>query len=52
MLDAVLKLLYDAQNSPEQVIAAGFDAVLIERVQALIRRSAFKRKQMAKALPI
>ena len=52
VLDAVLKLLYDAHNSSEQVVAAGFDAALVERVQALIRRSAFKRRQMAEALPI
>lgn len=52
VLDAVLKLLHDAHKSPEQAIAAGFDSAVVERVQTLMKRSAFKRKQMAPALPI
>ena len=52
VLDSVLKLLYDEQKSPEQAVAAGFDAALVERVRNLIKRSAFKRKQMAQSLPI
>lgn len=52
VLDSVLKLLYDEQKSPEQAVAAGFDAALVERVQNLIKRSAFKRNQMAQSLPI
>ena len=52
ILDSVLKLLYDEQLTTEQAIAAGFEASVIERVQNLIKRSAFKRKQMAPALTI
>lgn len=52
VLDEVLKLLYDEKKSVAEAVAFGFDAELVERVQNLIKRSAFKRKQMAEALPI
>ncbi len=52
VLDEVLKLLYDEQKSVAEAVAAGFDAALVERVEKLIRRSEFKRKQMAPALAI
>lgn len=52
VLDAVLKLLYDEHKSVDEVVAAGFDAALVERVEKLIRRSEFKRKQMATALSV
>lgn len=52
VLDKVLKLLYDEHKSAAEAVAAGFDAALVERVAALIRRSEFKRKQMATALAV
>jgi NAD+ synthase (glutamine-hydrolysing) len=52
VLDKVLKLLYDEQKSVTEVVAYGFDLALVERVDGLIKRSAFKRKQMAEALSI
>lgn len=51
-LDAVLKLLYDEKMSVDEAVAAGFERTLVERVEQLVKRSAFKRMQMAKALPI
>ena len=52
VLDAVLKLLYDEHKSVEDIIASGFDEPLVRRVNDLIKRSAFKRKQMAEAILI
>jgi NH3-dependent NAD+ synthetase len=51
-LDAVLKELYDAHKSLNDVVAKGFDKATVERVDNLIKRSAFKRKQMAPKLEI
>ncbi len=52
VLDEVLKLLYDEQKSVAEAVAAGFNTALVERVEKLIRRSEFKRKQMATALAV
>ena len=52
VLDAVLKLLHDEHKSAAEAIAAGFDKSLVQKVDALIKRSAFKRKQMAPALSV
>jgi len=52
VLDEVLKLLYDEKKSAAEAVAVGLDKELVERVAALIRRSEFKRKQMAPALAI
>ena len=52
VLDKVLKQLYDEHKSAAEAVAAGFDAALVERVEKLIRRSEFKRKQMATALAV
>lgn len=52
VLDEVLKLLYDDKKSAAEAVAAGLDKELVERVAALIRRSEFKRKQMAPALAV
>ena len=52
VLDPILKLLYDKHKSAEDVIAAGFDTAAVERAASLIRRSAFKRVQMAEALEV
>ncbi|MBQ7632911.1 MAG: NAD(+) synthase [Alphaproteobacteria bacterium] len=50
VLDEVLKLLYDDKKSAAEAVAVGFDIALVKKVQNLIVRSAFKRKQMASAL--
>lgn len=52
VLDPILKLLYDEHKSIDEVIAAGFDETLVQRVNDLIKRSAFKRRQMAEAILI
>ena len=52
ILDAILKKLADEGNSVAEVIADGFDKEMVERVNNLINRSAFKRKQMAETISI
>ena len=52
VLDAILKQLVDKGESVEKVISAGFDKETVEKVDKLIKRSAFKRKQMAEKLDI
>ncbi|MBR3676890.1 MAG: NAD(+) synthase [Alphaproteobacteria bacterium] len=52
VLDAVLKLLYDEHKTIAEAVAVGFEQTLVERVNTLIKRSAFKRKQTAEALAI
>ncbi len=52
ILDAILKKLVDEENSIAEVIADGVDKETVERVNSLINRSAFKRKQMAETISI
>jgi len=52
VLDAILKELYDHQKSIEETSEKGFNKLTVERVQNLIIRSAFKRKQMAEMISI
>ncbi len=47
VLDAILKQLYDEGKKAADV--QGFDKATVERVTQLLRRSAFKRQQMAPA---
>lgn len=48
VLDAILKQLVDEKKLPSEII--DFDATLVERVDNLVKRSAFKRAQMAKPI--
>ncbi len=52
ILDPILKELYDNQKSAHELIKEGFDRETVERVQNLITRSAFKRKQMPEMIKI
>lgn len=52
VLDSVLKLIYDEEKTIAEVVAVGFEQDLVERVASLVKRSAFKRRQMAEALPV
>ncbi len=52
VLDPILKELYDNKQTIEQTVSKGFDKQTVERVQNLITRSAFKRKQMAEMIEI
>ena len=52
VLDRVLKLMVDEQKSVEEICSLGFEPATVQRVQQLVQGSAFKRKQMADALPL
>ena len=51
-LDPLLQALIEEQRSPEELVAAGADAALAERVQGLLRRAEFKRRQAAPLLKV
>ena len=51
-LDPLLKALIEEQRSPEDLIATGTDPALAERVQGLLRRAEFKRRQAAPLLKV
>lgn len=52
LLDQVLELYVEDQKSPAELVAAGFDQALVERVVKLVRTSEYKRKQAAPGLII
>jgi len=52
VLDEILKLLVDQNSSLSEVVQAGFDKETVERVDMLIKRSCFKRKQMAQKIEL
>ncbi len=45
MLDAVLEKYVEQDRSPEQIVAAGFDADIVRRVVAMVDRNEYKRRQ-------
>lgn len=52
LLDSILKALYDEKQSPDALIKQGFDKKTVLKVQELICRSAFKRKQTPQAIKL
>lgn len=52
LLDPLLKGLVEQRLSPEELIATGQDAEVVERVQTLLRRSEFKRRQSPPLLKV
>jgi NAD+ synthetase len=49
-LDPVLERLVEDGESAEQVIAAGFERAVVERVAAMVRTNEYKRRQMPPGL--
>jgi NH3-dependent NAD+ synthetase len=47
VLDAILLRYVDQEQSGEEIVAAGFDAAVVERVLRLVRTSEWKRHQAA-----
>jgi NAD+ synthase (glutamine-hydrolysing) len=45
ILDAILELLIDRHQSREQIIVAGFEAEIVQKVIKLVKNAEFKRKQ-------
>jgi NAD+ synthase (glutamine-hydrolysing) len=52
ILDAILELLIDRHQSREQIIAAGFESEIVQKVIKLVKNAEFKRKQAAPGLKI
>ncbi|MFM8673522.1 MAG: NAD+ synthase [Vulcanococcus sp.] len=52
VLDPLLKALIERQRSPEELIAEGCDPALAERVQGLLQRAEFKRRQAPPLLKV
>ena len=52
VLDPLLRQYIETLASPEQLIAAGSDAALAQRVFQLLRRAEFKRRQAAPVLKV
>ena len=45
VLDAILARLIEGEEATEQIVAAGFEAATVRRVQALLRGAEYKRRQ-------
>ncbi|MDB9393680.1 NAD+ synthase [Microcystis aeruginosa] len=52
ILDAILALLIDRHQSAEQIIAAGFEPEIVQKVIKLVKNAEFKRKQAPPVLKI
>ncbi|MDD4847702.1 MAG: NAD(+) synthase [Bacteroidales bacterium] len=52
VLDAILIEMRENQKDAQQIVAQGFDSVIVEKVFQLYRRSAFKRLQTAPVIAI
>lgn len=52
VLDDILQRLIEHHESAQQIIAAGHDEAVVERVVKLVRQSEFKRRQAAPGLKI
>lgn len=52
LLDAVLYQYIECRRSPEEIIAAGYDQVLVRRIAALVNNSEYKRYQFCPVLRV
>jgi NAD+ synthase (glutamine-hydrolysing) len=52
VLDPLLKALIEAHRSPEELVAAGVDTAVADRVMGLLRRAEFKRRQAPPVLKV
>ena len=52
VLDPALQALVEQHRPPNQLIADGMDAAVVEQVLALLRRAEFKRRQAAPVLKV
>ena len=52
VLDPILRRLIEELASPEQLVAAGAEPALVERIWTLLRRAEFKRRQAPPALKV
>jgi NAD+ synthase (glutamine-hydrolysing) len=52
VLDPILERYVEKDQSPEAIIAAGFDAVTVQRVAAMVDRNEYKRRQASPGVRI
>lgn len=52
ILDRVLELYINEQQSPERIIASGFERETVERIVTMIDRTEYKRRQAAMVLKV
>jgi NAD+ synthase (glutamine-hydrolysing) len=52
VLDAILELYVEQDRCPEDIIAAGFDAAVVDRVVRMVNRNEYKRRQAAPGVRI
>ena len=52
VLDEILFRFIESHESPQQIIAAGHDKIVVEKVVKLVMRAEFKRRQAAPGLKI
>ena len=52
ILDAVLRLRVEEHRSQEEIVAAGFDRSMVEKVCGLVKGAEFKRRQAAPGIKI
>ena len=52
ILDAILEMYIEEDRSPEEIVAAGYDAGLVGRVIRMVDRNEYKRRQAAPGVKI
>ena len=52
ILDAILERYVEQDQSPEDIVAGGFDVQTVEKVVAMVDRSEYKRRQAAPGVRI
>ncbi|MFM9103836.1 MAG: NAD+ synthase, partial [Cyanobium sp.] len=52
LLDPLLVALVEELRSPEELVAAGQEPALVERISGLVRRAEFQRRQAAPVLKV
>lgn len=52
ILDGILALYVEQDRSPDEIIAAGFDPVIVERVAGMVDRNEYKRRQAPPGIKI
>ncbi len=52
ILDTILKLYIEGRQSPQEIMASGYDKTLVNRILKLVNRNEFKRYQTAPVLRV
>ena len=52
LLDPILELYIEGDRTPQEIVAAGFDAATVQRVTAMVDRNEYKRRQAAPGVRI